>query len=116
MYDSTRFHSLSSTDGSSSTLAQDIAIDHIGFGLSDKPYDVSYLPQFHAENLARFIDALNLKNITLVVHDWGGPISMSYALNHPSNIHRIFVSNRWFWSVKGTKPLPKSRSFNSLPA
>lgn len=80
-----------------------IAPDHIGFGLSDKPYDVSYLPQFHAENLARFIDALGLKNITFVLHDWGGPIGMSYALDHPGNVKRIIAYNSWFWSVRGIK-------------
>lgn len=35
-----------------------IAPDHIGFGLSDKPHDVSYLPQFHAENLEQFVEKL----------------------------------------------------------
>lgn len=80
-----------------------VAPDHIGFGLSDKPYDVSYLPQFHAENLARLIDALGLKNITCVVHDWGGPIGMSYALDHPGNVKRIIAYNSWFWSVRGTR-------------
>jgi haloalkane dehalogenase len=65
-----------------------VAPDHIGFGLSDKPFDVSYLPQFHAENLERFIDRRGLKDITLVIHDWGGAIGMSYALNHPENVKR----------------------------
>lgn len=82
-----------------------VAPDHIGFGLSDKPYDVSYLPQFHADNLAAFIAALDLKDITLVVHDWGGPIGMSYALEHVGNIKRIIAYNSWFWSVKGVRPL-----------
>jgi haloalkane dehalogenase len=80
-----------------------VAPDHIGFGLSDKPYEVSYLPQFHAENLERFIDERGLKNITLVIHDWGGAIGMSYALNHPENIKRLVVLNTSFWSVRGIK-------------
>jgi haloalkane dehalogenase len=53
-----------------------VAPDHIGFGLSDKPRDAAYLPQFHAENLTAFIETLGLKDITLVIHDWGGPIGM----------------------------------------
>lgn len=80
-----------------------VAPDYIGYGLSEKPYDASYLPQFHSENLASFIQALNLKNINLVVHDWGGPVGMSYALGHSENIERIVVFNSWFWSVKGIK-------------
>ena len=66
-----------------------VAPDSIGFGLSDKPFEVSYLPQFHAENLAQFVDELGLKNITLVVHDWGGAIGMFYVLNHPENVKRL---------------------------
>jgi hypothetical protein len=54
-----------------------VAPDHIGFGLSDKPFDVSYLPQFHAENLERFIDRRGVKDITLVIHDWRGAIGYS---------------------------------------
>jgi haloalkane dehalogenase len=80
-----------------------VAPDHIGFGLSDKPYDVSYLPQFHAANLARFIEALGLKDITLVVHDWGGPIGLAYALDHPGNVKRLIAYNSWFWSLRGVK-------------
>ena len=40
---------------------------------------------------------------------------MSYALNHPSNIHRIIVYNRWFWSVKGTKPFEGFSGFVGSP-
>ena len=92
-----------------------IAPDHIGFGLSDKPYDVSYLPQFHAGNLARFIDALGLKDITLVMHDWGGPIGMSYALDNPDNIRRVIVYNSWCWSVRGDKTLEGFSGFVGGP-
>lgn len=105
-----------------------IAIDHIGFGLSDKPRDVSYLPQFHAENLSRFIEALGLDDITLVLHDWGGPIAMSYAVDHSSGIRGIVAFNSWFWPVKDQKILRRfsaivgsplgrflCRSFNLFP-
>src|ERR1700737_3708455 len=77
--------------------------DHIGFGLPDKPFDVPYLTQFPAENLKRFIDRCGLKDITLVIHDWGGAIGMSYALDHPENVKRLIVFNTSFWSVKGIK-------------
>jgi len=80
-----------------------IAIDHIGFGLSDKPADASYLPQFHAANLKAFIEGLGLERITLVLHDWGGAIGMSYALDNPENVERIVAFNNSFWSVKGVK-------------
>lgn len=76
-----------------------IAPDHIGFGLSDKPVDWSYLPEDHAKNLEALIGHLGLKNITLVVGDWGGPIGMQYAVTHPDNVARLIVMNSWAWPV-----------------
>ena len=76
-----------------------IAVDHLGFGLSDKPKDWSYLPADHAANLAALIEGLELKNMTLVVQDWGGPIGLSYAVAHPNNIARIVILNTWAWPV-----------------
>lgn len=62
-----------------------IAIDHIGFGLSDKPMEWSYLPEEHAKNLNVLIEKLDLKDITLIVQDWGGPIGLSYAISKHAN-------------------------------
>lgn len=76
-----------------------IAMDHIGFGLSDKPPDWSYLPADHADNLTALIESLELKNITLVLQDWGGPIGLSYAVEHPDNVARIVLMNTWAWPV-----------------
>lgn len=78
-----------------------IAMDHIGFGLSDKPWNWSYYPEDHAKNLDLLIKKLDLKNVTLVVQDWGGPIGLSYALNAPENVKRLVIMNTWMWSVKG---------------
>lgn len=76
-----------------------IVPDHIGFGQSDKPYDWSYLPRDHAANLSSLLNSLDLHNITLVVQDWGGPIGMSYALDHPDRIKRLVILNTWMWDV-----------------
>ncbi|MFB6454782.1 alpha/beta fold hydrolase [Chitinophaga sp. Hz27] len=88
-----------------------IALDHIGFGLSDKPYDVSYLPQFHAANLEWFIEELGLKDITIVMHDWGGPISINYIERHRENVKAVIAFNSWFWSIKGVKTLEMFSGF-----
>jgi len=77
-----------------------IAVDHLGFGLSDKPLDFSYLPQEHAKNLDALLESLNLERITMVVGDWGGPIGLSYAIRHPEKIKSIIITNTWLWSVK----------------
>jgi len=76
-----------------------IAPDMIGFGLSDKPSDWSYLPEDHAENFGRFVEGLGLRDITLVVQDWGGPVGMSYAVKNPENVSRIVVLNSFAWPV-----------------
>ncbi len=77
-----------------------IAPDHIGFGLSDKPSDWSYLPSEHAVHFADFMESLNLRRVTLVVGDWGGPIGLSYALAHPDRIAGVVVTNTWMWPVQ----------------
>ena len=76
-----------------------IAPDHIGFGLSDKPTAWSYTPQDHAMNLERFLESLDLENITLVVGDWGGPIGLSYAIARPERIDNLVITNTWMWPV-----------------
>jgi haloalkane dehalogenase len=76
-----------------------IAPDYLGFGLSDKPEDWNYLPEEHAKNLTALIEHLDLKNITLVLQDWGGPIGLHYAVNHPDNVKRLIVMNTWAWPV-----------------
>ncbi len=78
-----------------------IALDHIGFGLSDKPADYNYATQQHAERLIAFITHLKLTNIHLIVHDFGGPIAFRYALQHPENIKSLTILNSWLWSSEG---------------
>jgi len=77
-----------------------IAIDHIGFGLSDKPEQYDYSTQHHAKTLERFVLHKNLTNLTLVVHDFGGPIGLNFAIRHPQRIKRLIILNSWLWSSK----------------
>ena len=77
-----------------------IAMDHIGFGLSDKPSDWSYLPEAHARNVDALIESLGLENITFLVHDFGGPIGLSYAIRHPDKVKQLIIMNSWMWSLK----------------
>jgi haloalkane dehalogenase len=68
--------------------ARCIAPDLIGMGKSDKP-DISYTFADHYAYLEKFIEKLNLKNITLVIHDWGSGLGFNYANNHRNNIKGI---------------------------
>jgi pimeloyl-ACP methyl ester carboxylesterase len=79
-----------------------VAFDHLGFGLSDKPEHWRYRPRDHAENLRALIDRLGLAEVTLVVHDFGGPIGLSYAIDQPENVRALVLFNTWMWSLRGT--------------
>lgn len=71
-----------------------IAPDLIGFGRSDKlarREDYSY--QFHVDVVTAFIEALDLKNITLVCQDWGGLLGLRIAAEHPDRFARIVAAN-----------------------
>lgn len=75
-----------------------IVPDHVGCGLSDKPQSYSYALERHIANLEALVAALGLKKITLVMHDWGGPIGMGYAVRQPANVRRLVVFNTAaFW-------------------
>ncbi len=67
--------------------------DHIGCGLSDKPQDWDYRLSGHVDNLVRLVEHLDLRNMTLVVHDWGGAIGMGMATRLPERVARIVVTN-----------------------
>ncbi|WP_437225547.1 alpha/beta fold hydrolase [Planctomicrobium sp. SH661] len=70
-----------------------IAVDHIGMGLSDKPQNYSYHIAQHIQNLQRLIEHLDLKDITLLGHDWGGCIGMGAAGRTPQRFRRFVMMN-----------------------
>ncbi len=73
-----------------------IAMDHVGYGLSDKPTSRRYHTlRRHIHNLMECVQALNLKDITLVMEDWGGPLGLGYAIRYPENIKRLVIMNSW---------------------
>ncbi|WP_373497326.1 alpha/beta fold hydrolase [Aquiflexum sp.] len=78
-----------------------IALDHIGFGLSDKPKEYDYSTFNHSLTLEKLALAHKLDSITLVVHDFGGPIGLNFAIRHPNLIKRIIILNSWLWSSEG---------------
>lgn len=67
--------------------------DHMGFGKSATPTNRTYWLQDHLDNLERFVLALDLRDITLVLHDFGGPLGMGLAARHPDRIRRIVSVN-----------------------
>ena len=83
-----------------STRYRCIAVDHIGFGLSDKPEHYEYSTQNHSRTLEAFIRHKELDNITLVVHDFGGPIGLNVALRLPEKFKRLVLLNTWLWDAR----------------
>lgn len=92
-----------------------IAPDHLGFGLSDKPEAADYTPAAHAARLEDLIEHLELRDITLVVHDFGGPIGLSYALRRPKNVKRVVIMNSWLWSNADNPTIERSSRLLSGP-
>lgn len=76
-----------------------IAPDHLGCGLSDKPQDFHYRLETHIDNLESLLLNLQLKNITLIVHDWGGAVGMGFAVRHPRLIDRLVILNSAAFSM-----------------
>ena len=69
-----------------------IAPDLAGFGRSDKPVELDwYSYDRHVANTASLLEDLDLRDATIVVHDWGGPIGLRLAVEHPERIARIVI-------------------------
>lgn len=86
-----------------------IVPDHIGCGFSDKPGDdhYDYTLFRRVEDLERLIESLDLQGkVTLVVHDWGGMIGMTWANRHPEKIARLVILNTSAFPLPKAKPLP----------
>jgi haloalkane dehalogenase len=88
-----------------------IALDHLGFGLSEKPWDFDYKPASHSANLGRLLDHLKLDSFTLQVHDWGGPIGLGQAVENPERVQRLVILNTWMWPMDH---VPQARRFSSM--
>jgi len=76
-----------------------VAPDLLGFGRSEAPTDASYRPPVHATRIEALLRHLDLPPVTLVLHDWGGPIGLAYALRHPAAVRRLVLLNTWAWPL-----------------
>jgi haloalkane dehalogenase len=77
-----------------SGVGRAIAPDYFGFGRSDKPTRIEdYSYDLHYASIQRFAEELDLRDATLVVHDWGGPIGLRLAVEHPNRVARLVILN-----------------------
>jgi haloalkane dehalogenase len=74
-------------------VARAIAPDYFGFGRSDKPVEREwYTYDRHYRSIERFVELLDLRGMTVVVHDWGGPIGLRLAIEQPERVARLVIT------------------------
>ena len=79
-----------------------VAPDLLGFGRSDKPTDLGwYSYDGHVASVERLVAELGLERLTLVVHDWGGPIGLRFAVEHEGLVDRLVILDT---GIAGGKP------------
>jgi cis-3-alkyl-4-acyloxetan-2-one decarboxylase len=82
--------------------------DHLGMGKSEVPQDAScYRLEQRIAQLESFLLHLDVHEITLVAHDWGGPIGLGFATRHPERIKRLVLLNTWAFAPWPGGPLPR---------
>ena len=81
-------------DPAATPAARCVAPDYFGFGRSDKPTEPAwYSYDRHVASIARLVEELDLRDVTVVVQDWGGPIGFRFAVEHPDRVARLVVMN-----------------------
>ena len=80
-----------------------VALDYPGFGLSTAREGYGFTPQEHSAVVEKFVDALELKNIRLMVQDWGGPIGLGLAGRRPDLFHTLLIGNTFAWPAQDSK-------------
>jgi haloalkane dehalogenase len=83
---------------SQGTRRQSLALDLLGFGRSSKP-DCKYTLALHASIVAGFVERLHLQDVILVAEDWGAPLAVAYAIEHPDNVRGVALMETFLWQL-----------------
>ena len=78
-----------------------VALDYPGFGLSTAPRGYRFTAAEHAAVVEAAVRALDLRDVTLMVQDWGGPIGFWVAGREPERFSRFVIGNTWAWTMTG---------------
>ena len=78
-----------------------VAPDLPGFGFSTAAAGFTFRPAEHARVIEHFVEALDLRDVTLVVQDWGGPIGLWSAARHPERYRALVLANTFAWPANG---------------
>jgi pimeloyl-ACP methyl ester carboxylesterase len=91
-----------------------VAPDWFGFGRSDKPADDAwYTFDRHRGTMLRFVEALDLQNLLLVVQDWGGLLGLTLPVAMPERVTRLLVMNTGLGTGTVTEGFLKWRAYNA---
>jgi haloalkane dehalogenase len=89
-----------------------ICPDFPGFGRSDKPTERGwYSYDRHVEYVSALLDALDLRDVTVVVQDWGGPIGLRWAVEHADRVARLVILNTGLFTGRVSKGFMRWRAF-----
>jgi len=86
-----------------------VALDFPGYGMSDAPAGYGFTPKEHSDVLEHFVDRLGLKDLTMMVQDWGGPIGLGFGGRRPELVRRLIIANTFAWPLDGE---PRIRIFS----
>jgi haloalkane dehalogenase len=78
-----------------------IAVDYLGFGLSERPDAYAYTIEEHARTVGELVDELSLDGFVTMGQDWGGPISMAIDTARADRVRGVVLGNTWFWPADG---------------
>ncbi|TGJ99517.1 alpha/beta fold hydrolase [Leptospira semungkisensis] len=81
-----------------------IALDYPGFGQSIASKGFGFTPKEESIVLEEFVHILGLKDLTLVMQDWGGPIGLGFAGRHPKLVKRMILGSTWAWKTDPNSP------------
>ncbi len=85
-----------------------IVPDHMGMGKSGIPQEqYPYRLQHHIANFENLLLHLDLHDVTLVLHDWGGPVGLGFATRHPERVKRLVLMNTWAFAPWPGGPFPR---------
>jgi pimeloyl-ACP methyl ester carboxylesterase len=81
-----------------------VALDYPGFGLSAAPAGYGFTPREQSQVVEAFVGRLGLRDLTLVMQDWGGPIGLGLAERRPELVRAVVVGNSWAWPTTTAEP------------
>jgi haloalkane dehalogenase len=89
-----------------------ICPDYPGFGRSDKPTDRDwYTYDRHVEHMTRLLEQIDVRDATVVVQDWGGPIGLRWATENPDRVARLVIMNTGLFAGQVNEAFMAWRNF-----